>query len=221
MDDVDAPLEPIGRIANATDDIQFDNSKISIEDMENDLVIPNVAKTFNPKGYSSASIKIKSSNILNTSKRKFPASTSLHKLPDSIHAKKTRQNDQFKDKGLLESQLPKNISIQKVPKFNDHLALSRRNSKINPEKKLSKICLEENNFKNNPEELRAQEIHESQLRINSIQEEEARFKLEVEKTVGFYRVQEAKYKAIKCGYVPTKNDPRLLLPDGLNVPSAQ
>ena len=62
----------------------------------------------------------------------------------------------------------------------------------------------------NPDELRAQEIHEFQLRINKIQEEGARFKLELEKTIGFYKVQEAKNRAIKSGYIPSENDPDLL-----------
>ena len=201
VDVVDAPLEPIGRVGSSEDtSIEFYNSK-----MEDEMVL-NVPKStiFSPNTFSSSTNKTKSSDIL---KRKLPPSTSLQKLhrniSDQKNFKKTRQND---DKLGLDSQLTKNmVSIQKITKFQDH-DLSKHSK--NPEKKFSKINLKENI--KNPDELRAQEIHEFQLRINKIQEEEARFKLELEKTIGFYKVQEAKNRAIKSGYIPSENDPDLL-----------
>ena len=202
VDVVDAPLEPIGSVGRS-EDIQSYQSRME------DEIVPNViAKStiFSPNSFSSSTNKTKSSDIL---KRKLPPSTSLQKLHRNIsnsgqkNFKKTRQND---DKLGLDSQLTKNMApIQKITKFQDH-NLSKHSK--NPEKKFSKINLKENI--KNPDELRAQEIHEFQLRINKIQEEEARFKLELEKTIGFYKVQEAKNRAIKSGYIPSKNDPDLL-----------
>ena len=209
VDVVDAPLEPIGRVGSSEDtSIEFYNSKME------DEIVQNVSKStiFSPNTFSSSTNKTKSSDIL---KRKLPPSTSLQKLhrniSDQKNFKKTRQNDVefLKGKSGLDSQLTKNmVSIQKVD-------LSKHSK--NPEKKFSKINLKENI--KNPDELRAQEIHEFQLRINKIQEEEARFKLELEKTIGFYKVQEAKNRAIKSGYIPSKNDPVLLDTD-FNISSS-
>ena len=209
VDVVDAPLEPIESIGRS-EDVQSYNSRME------DEIVPNViAKStiFSPNSFSSLTNKTKSSDIL---KRKLPPSTSLQKLhrniSDQKNFKKTRQND---DKLGLDSQLTKNMApIQKITKFQDH-NLSKHSK--NPEKKFSKINLKENI--KNPDELRAQEIHEFQLRINKIQEEEARFKLELEKTIGFYKVQEAKNRAIKSGYIPSKNDPDLLDTD-FNISSS-
>ena len=211
VDVVDAPLEPIGRVCSSEDtSIEFYNSKME------DEMVQNVPKStiFSPNTFSSSTNKTKSSDIL---KRKLPPSTSLQKLhrniSDQKNFKKTRQND---DKLGLDSQLTKNMaSIQKITKFQDH-NLSKHSK--NPEKKFSKINLKENI--KNPDELRAQEIHEFQLRINKIQEEEARFKLELEKTIGFYKVQEAKNRAIKSGYIPSENDPDLLDRENFNISSS-
>ena len=213
VDVVDAPLEPIGRVGSSEDtSIEFYNSKME------DEIVQNVSKStiFSPNTFSSSTNKTKSSDIL---KRKLPPSTSLQKLHRNIsnsgqkNFKKTRQND---DKLGLDSQLTKNmVSIQKITKFQDH-DLSKHSK--NPEKKFSKINLKENI--KNPDELRAQEIHEFQLRINKIQEEEARFKLELEKTIGFYKVQEAKNRAIKSGYIPSENDPDLLDREDFNISSS-
>ena len=215
VDVVDAPLEPIGSIGRS-EDIQSYNSRME------DEIVPNViAKStiFSPNSFSSSTNKTKSSDIL---KRKLPPSTSLQKLhrniSDQKNFKKTRQNDVefLKGKSGLDSQLTKNmVSIQKVKIFQDH-DLSKHSK--NPEKKFSKINLKENI--KNPDELRAQEIHEFQLRINKIQEEEARFKLELEKTIGFYKVQEAKNRAIKSGYIPSENDPDLLDRENFNISSS-
>ena len=210
VDVVDAPLEPIGRVGSSEDtSIEFYNSKME------DEIVQNVSKStiFSPNTFSSSTNKTKSSDIL---KRKLPPSTSLQKLhrniSDQKNFKKTRQNDVefLKGKLGLDSQLTKNmVSIQKVD-------LSKHSK--NPEKKFSKINLKENI--KNPDELRAQEIHEFQLRINKIQEEEARFKLELEKTIGFYKVQEAKNRAIKSGYIPSENDPDLLDREDFNISSS-
>ena len=216
VDVVDAPLEPIGRVGSSEDtSIEFYNSKME------DEIVQNVSKStiFSPNTFSSSTNKTKSSDIL---KRKLPPSTSLQKLhrniSDQKNFKKTHQNDVefLKGKSGLDSQLTKNmVSIQKVKIFQDH-DLSKHSK--NPEKKFSKINLKENI--KNPDELRAQEIHEFQLSMNKIQEEEARFKLQLEKTIGFYKVQEAKNRAIKSGYIPSENDPDLLDREDFNISSS-